>query len=57
MQVFVERERPVRFVFCFEGQDVRRRVNCVEASAESKCNGERDHGMWLATYRLVVLAD
>jgi len=48
-------------VFCFEGKDVRRRVNCVEAtvklSAESKCKGERDHGMWVPTYLLVVLAD
>jgi len=32
MQVFARREGGdrVRFVFCFEGKDVRRRVNFVE---------------------------
>ena len=37
MQVFVEREETSTYVRCvcfFEGKDVRRRVNCVEATVK-----------------------
>jgi hypothetical protein len=52
MQVFVEREisRTV-CMFCFEGTDVPRRVNCVEATVKPSAELQRRERSWhVATY-------